>query len=124
MVFKLLTVNGDGSSYSFVIIFGKGSTLKESKFQAELIKELKIIFPNSLVLKNDANRIQGVPDLLILHKDKWAALEVKRSSTAPARPNQPYYVEKLNEMSYETYIFQENKGTSTNIRSLRVFMHF
>ena len=114
MVFKLLTVNGDGPSYSFAIILGKGSTLKESKFQAELIKELRIIFPNSLVLKNDANRIQGVPDLLILHKDKWAALEVKRSSTAPARPNQPYYVEKLNEMSYASFIFPENKEAVLN----------
>ena len=64
--------------------------MKESKFQSELIKELKREFPGCIVLKNDPNYIQGIPDLLILFKDKWAVLEVKKSSDSPHQPNQTY----------------------------------
>lgn len=82
---------------------------KENKFQGELIKDLKRMFPECMVLKNDPNYIQGVPDLLILHHNKWAALECKRSKDAPARPNQPYYVDKMSKMSYAAFIYPENK---------------
>lgn len=81
----------------------------ESKFQSELIKELKVIFPGSIVLKNDSSYLQGVPDLLILWQDRWATLEVKRSSTATQRPNQEYYVHMMDEMSFSRFIFPENK---------------
>lgn len=81
----------------------------ESAFQASLIKELKHMFPGATVLKNDPNYIQGFPDLLILYKDRWAALECKRSSSASSRPNQRYYVKQLNEMSYASFICPENK---------------
>lgn len=82
---------------------------KENKFQALLIKELKEIFSDCIVLKNDANYIQGFPDLLILYKNMWAALECKRSSNASHRPNQDYYVDVLNNMSYANFICPENK---------------
>ena len=82
---------------------------KESKFQAQLIKDLKTMFPDSMVLKNDPNYIQGVPDLIILKDDKWAALECKRDSDAPARPNQAYYIDKMSKMSYAAFIYPENK---------------
>lgn len=81
----------------------------ESDFQAKLIKELKVRFPGCMVLKNDASYIQGVPDLLVLHNDKWASLEVKKSKKAKHRPNQDYYVEKMNDMSFSAFIFPENK---------------
>lgn len=83
--------------------------MRESKFQSDLIKELKYLFPGCVVLKNDANYIQGFPDLLILFKDKWVALEVKASPTASHQPNQDYYVDMLNEMSYASYIYPQNK---------------
>lgn len=54
----------------------------ENKFQANLIKELKKRFPSCIVMKNDPTYIQGIPDLLVLHKDKWAALECKKSEGA------------------------------------------
>jgi len=82
---------------------------KENKFQAGLIKELKQRFPNCIVLKNDPNYIQGVPDLLVLHNDQWAALECKRSAKAPVRPNQEFYINKMSEMSYAAFINPENK---------------
>ena len=81
----------------------------ENKFQSNLIKEIKKLFPGCMVLKNDPTYIQGIPDLLVLYKDKWASLEVKKSATAPHRPNQNYYVEKMNAMSFSRFIFPENK---------------
>lgn len=81
----------------------------EKKFQSELIKELKKIFLGSVVIKNDPGYIQGIPDLLILHKCKWAMLEVKRSIFAPKRPNQEYWVRRLNDMSFSRFIYPENK---------------
>lgn len=81
----------------------------ENKFQANLIRELKNEFPECIVMKNDSSYIQGVPDLLVLHKDKWASLEVKRSSNASHQPNQDYYVDKMNEMGFSRFIYPENK---------------
>lgn len=83
--------------------------MKESGFQAELIREIKRRFPGCYVLKNDPTYIQGVPDLLILYKTKWAALEVKKSGKAHHQPNQDYYIEAMNEMSFASFIFPENK---------------
>ncbi len=81
----------------------------ESEFQSKLIRELKELFEGCIVMKNDADYIQGIPDLLILHKDKWAALECKRNKAAKKRPNQEYYVGRMNEMSFSRFICPENK---------------
>ena len=81
----------------------------ENKFQSNLIKELKVRFPGCMVLKNDPTYIQGIPDLLILYNNKWASLEVKKNENAKHRPNQDYYVEKMNDMSFSAFIFPENK---------------
>ena len=81
----------------------------ERDFQAKLIKELKQIFKGCIVMKNDSSYIQGIPDLLILYRDKWAALEVKKSATAHHQPNQEYYVELMDEMSYASFVYPENK---------------
>ena len=81
----------------------------ENKFQSQLIKELKKIFPGCIVMKNDSSYIQGIPDLLILYKNKWASLEVKKSANASKRPNQQYYVDLMNKMSFARFISPENK---------------
>ena len=81
----------------------------ESKFQASLIKEIKTKLPGCIVLKNDSSYIQGIPDLTIFHKDNWASLEVKKSADASHQPNQDYYVNKMNEMSFSRFIYPENK---------------
>ena len=81
----------------------------ENKFQANLIKELKKLFPGCIVMKNDASYIQGIPDLLILYNDKWASLECKKSVRAKKQPNQEYYVGRMNEMSFSRFICPENK---------------
>ena len=82
---------------------------KESQFQARLIYKLREMFPGCIVLKNDANYIQGFPDLTILWKQKWALLECKRNSGAPKRPNQQYFIERGNEMSFARFICPENE---------------
>lgn len=87
---------------------------KESSFQAGLIKELKTRFPGCIVLKNDANYIQGIPDLLILFEDMWAALECKKSKRASKQPNQEYYVDEMGKMSYANFIYPENKEEVLN----------
>lgn len=81
----------------------------ENKFQGDLIKELHTRFPEAIVLKNDAGYLQGIPDLLILDKDRWAALEVKKGDKAKRQPNQDYYVDKMDNMSYAAFITPENK---------------
>ena len=89
----------------------------ENKFQANLIRELKNEFPECIVMKNDSSYIQGIPDLLVLHKYKWASLEVKRSSNASHQPNQDYYVDKMNEMGFSRFVYPENKdNVMTDLR--------
>ena len=89
----------------------------ENKFQANLIRELKNEFPECIVMKNDSSYIQGIPDLLVLHKDKWASLEVKRSSNASHQPNQDYYVNKMNNMGFSRFVCPENKdNVMTDLR--------
>lgn len=83
--------------------------MKESQFQANLIKELKQIFPGCIVLKNDPEYIQGFPDLTIFYKDKWALLECKRSADASHQPNQDFYISYADEMSFGRFICPENK---------------
>lgn len=87
---------------------------RENQFQSALIKELKIIFPGCIVLKNDSSYCQGIPDLLVLYQDKWAMLECKRSASSSHRPNQDYYIQKLGEMSYANFISPENKEEVLN----------
>lgn len=88
--------------------------MKESKFQKKLIEEIKEKFPGCIVLKNDCNYIQGIPDLLILFNDKWATLECKKNSKAKHQPNQDYYIDKMNEMSFSSFVYPENKEEIIN----------
>lgn len=81
----------------------------ERNFQRKLIQELQDRFPGCIVMKNDPAYIQGIPDLLVLYKDRWAALECKNRKGAHKQPNQKYYVNRMNEMSYSSFVSPENK---------------
>lgn len=87
---------------------------KEGDFQSDLIKEIEERFEGSMVMKLDARYIQGIPDLLVLYKDKWATLECKREEEASKQPNQPYYVKKMDEMSFSRFVYPENKEEVLN----------
>lgn len=82
--------------------------MKESAFQASIIRTIKNLCPGCIVLKNDAGYIQGIPDILVLYGVTWAALEFKKSEDAPRRPNQEYYVDKMSKMSYAAFIYPAN----------------
>lgn len=86
----------------------------ESTFQSGLINELYARFPGCVVFKTDPSYIQGFPDLIVLYHDRWAALECKRNRTANRQPNQGYYVDSLNQMSYANFIYPENKEEVLN----------
>ena len=82
--------------------------MKESAFQAKLIREIKKRFPGAIVLKNDPNYIQGFPDLTVLYKDRWAVLEIKRNEKASHQPNQDYYISQADRMSVGRFVYPEN----------------
>lgn len=84
---------------------------RESTFQQKLKKELEEMFPDCMISKLDSSYTQGIPDYLILYKNKWATLENKKSAKAPHQPNQDYYVDKMNNMSFSRFIYPENKET-------------
>ena len=83
--------------------------MTENQYQGKLIKKLELRFPGCIVLKNDPDLVQGIPDLTLLFGPYWAALEVKASAKSNRQPNQDYYVEKLDDMSFAAYIYPENE---------------
>lgn len=83
--------------------------MKESQFQRSIIEELKNLFPGCIVMKNDSSYIQGIPDLIVLYKNKWCTLECKKNASSARQPNQEYYVGLMNEMSFSRFICPENK---------------
>lgn len=92
--------------FSFFFV---GGNMTEAEYQSKLKKKIKSRFPGSIVLKNDPTMVQGIPDLLILFEDRWAALEVKISPTANHQPNQDYYIEVMDAMSFAAFIYPENE---------------
>ncbi len=86
----------------------------ERRFQSDLIKEIRRRLPECMIIKQDPSYIQGLPDLLILNGNKWAALECKSRKGAHHQPNQDYYIERLGEMSFARFIYPENKEEILN----------
>lgn len=83
--------------------------MRESQFQATLIKKLRLLFPDCVILKNDPGYLQGVPDLVIFYRDRYAFLEVKAGPKSPVQPNQKYYVDLFNDMSFAAFIDPSNE---------------
>lgn len=81
----------------------------ESLYQRRVIRLIRELFPGCIILKNDPSYLQGVPDIIILFNDRWAMLEFKRSRSASKQPNQQYYVELLDSMSFASFISPENE---------------
>lgn len=82
----------------------------EKNFQKDLMDEIRERYPGCVIMKNDSGYIQGIPDWTILYKDKWAVLEAKKDRKAKKQPNQPYYVEELNKMSFARFVYPENRN--------------
>lgn len=86
----------------------------ENQYQAMLIKKIKRRFPDCFVLKNDSAYLQGVPDLLVLVGDRWAMLEVKADWDSDQQPNQEYYIDLLDGMSFAAFIYPQNEQDVLN----------
>lgn len=100
------------------------NTVLERAFQAELTAELRERFEGCYVLKGNSARQQGIPDWLILYDNKWAALEVKRkrpTSRSDFQPNQEYFINEMDKMSFAAFIYPENKDDI--LRELDIFFH-
>lgn len=83
------------------------SSRLESGFQDALIRDIKKRLPGSMIFKMEQR--QGIPDLLVLYRGRWAALECKKSARAKKQPNQEYYVNLMDDMSFSRFIYPENK---------------
>lgn len=81
----------------------------ENAYAPQLIEKLLDQYPGAVILKQDANLVQGIPDRLMLWGKRWASFEIKRSRNAPIRPNQPYYIDLLNRMSFADFVYPENE---------------
>lgn len=82
----------------------------ETDFVREVLKpRLEQEFPGIVIIKQDPNTsFQGVPDHLALFENHWAALETKRAGKSMRQPNQEYYVDKMNGMSYAAFVHPDN----------------
>lgn len=89
--------------------FDRLARMLESQFQRKLIQEIKRRYADAIIMKLDSGYKQGIPDLLVLYKNKWATLECKQCSGAGHRPNQDWYVGLMDKMSFSRFIFPENK---------------
>ena len=84
--------------------------MNETQYQADLMRRIpRDVLPGAAVFRQDPVRYQGHPDLLILHGRFWAMLEVKISESAPEQPNQRYWVEHFNNLSFAAFIYPENE---------------
>lgn len=86
----------------------------ESQFQKHLIDRLEEMFPGCHIFKQDPFQQQGIPDLLILHRGKWAMLEVKAYEDAEVQPNQPYWVDHFDRIGFAAFIYPENEEEVLN----------
>jgi len=81
----------------------------EAAFQSDLKKEIEGLLTDCVVLVKPGFTLLGFPDLLILYKNQWAALEVKRSEHEEYQPGQEWWIGELNAMSYSAMICPENR---------------
>lgn len=94
---------------SFHIFLKGGCVRSEAAYQNKLIKKLEVLFPGCHIQKNDPTENQGIPDILILFKKHWSMLEIKLSSVSDRQPNQDYYIDKFNDMSFAAFINPQNE---------------
>lgn len=82
----------------------------EGRFKQDTLEEIRDLFDGCIILQGNAEYTQGIPDVLVLFNRRWAALEFKRSADASHQPNQDYYVDLMDRMSFAAFIYPENKG--------------
>lgn len=88
----------------------------EGAYKTGLTKRLGLRFGSRcLVVRLDANLMQGIPDMLLLFEGGfWAALEGKTSAKARMQPNQPYYVDLMDKLCFAAFIYPGNEEAVLN----------
>lgn len=81
----------------------------ESNHRRYIENKLSSFLPGCLVLKTDPTHLQGIPDFIFLYRNRWGALELKVSSKSRRQPNQEYYVDLLDKMSFAAFISPETE---------------
>lgn len=102
--------------------------MQERDYQTGLIKKIRRDLSGCLILKNNSAYLQGVPDLTIFYGPRWGMLEVKpkkpRPGTDDFEPNQEWYIEEIDKMSFCRCIYPSNerevlRGLYKTLRSIR-----
>lgn len=88
--------------------------MRENCFQSRVIKDIKKMLPNCIVIPNNGNYIQGFPDVTVFGNHKYAMLECKRGEHEKHQPNQDFYISKFGRMAFGRFIFPENKKEVLN----------
>lgn len=89
--------------------------IRESKFERKVVNRLMRDYPGAYVIKTYPGFVpQGFPDRVFLYYDFWSAFDAKRSPNAPIQPNQPYYIDQLNQMSHAAFVNPENEEVYYN----------
>lgn len=86
----------------------------ERDYQMELIPRILSPLPgrvlvDKFVIITDPNYIQGIPDLIVFFRGKWAFLEVKLSEKSKQQPNQEWYINNWRRYVFTAFIYPENE---------------
>lgn len=86
-----------------------------SGYKAKLKEKLEDLFPGCLIMHNSpADTHQGIPDMTVIYGGSWGMLEAKASRMSAKQPNQEYWVEHYNQLSFASFIYPENEEEVLN----------
>lgn len=89
----------------------------EGPYKTQLTKTIYRMFgtDHCAVVRLDSALLQGIPDMGILFDGGfWALLEAKTSRRARIQPNQPYYVDFMNQLCFAAFIYPDNEEAVLN----------
>lgn len=86
----------------------------ESSYQEYLIPKIYECLPgrkiiDTIVIITDPVYTQGIPDLLVLHRGKWAFLEVKLTERSKMQPNQQWWLDNWGKWTFTAIIHPGNE---------------
>lgn len=83
--------------------------MTEGAFKRKIRKQVEAMIPGTVTVITDPTMCQGIPDrIFLLPNGRWAAVEAKISADANHQPNQDYWIEKLSEHGYASFVYPEN----------------
>lgn len=80
----------------------------ESTFEKEFCKALRQTLGERYTYTFKLTAAKGIPDRLILYKDKYALLEFKQYKNAKKQPGQETWVGHFDNLAYAAIVYPEN----------------